>query len=80
MVKLAFEKTLLTFVFCLVLATIAVPLVLGGRALIGWAFWGPPLDLDAPQNGHVVARVDWSKASTGDVARIRIPDLEITER
>ncbi len=75
-VKSAVERTVLIFVLCLVLATIGVPLVLGGRALIWYTFWGPPLDLDAPQNGRLVAHVDWFAASPGEVARIRITDVD----
>jgi len=33
---------------------------------------GPPLDLDAPHNGHVVAHIDVLKRIAPDIARIRI--------
>jgi len=33
---------------------------------------GPPLDLDAPHNGHVVAHIDVLERIAPDIARIRI--------
>ena len=43
----------------ILLVPVAVPSIVIGRAVLWCAFWGPPVDLDAPHDGRVVAHIDY---------------------
>jgi hypothetical protein len=70
----AIKKPGLVFAVCLLLAALAVPSLLIGRVVVWYAFWGPPVDLDAPHDGRIVAHIDYLARVPGDIARIRISD------
>jgi hypothetical protein len=57
------------------LVVLALPItVLTGRIAWWYCFGGPPLDMDAPHGGKVVAHIDVLGSHPPEIARIRITD------
>jgi hypothetical protein len=63
------------FVVAFILVGLAAPFAFPAAVLPGYVrFVGPPLDVDAPRNGQVVAHIDVLGRVPPDIARIRITE------
>lgn len=64
------------FVAAFILVGLLAPVVSIPAVWVGYVYFvGPPLDLDAPHNGQVVAHIDVLGKFPPDVARIRVSEI-----